>query len=732
MPTPLYMYKVIERRNRLDFGTDNIVLSPFTEGHVTSPFALLRPLVSKKAIVDDNSFRYAINVLEESKNKKFIATFINNNISYGIANVDNAYGILESSNLDKSVVKIVEETLDNIEVCDRIYSNYAKMSKRFNFDSLAKSVGYNKKSTMPIIQEMCTLIDTYDISPNAKYNIALECINYAFFRNNINVSVTAVAEGVTDYFLTRDAEIPDAVYAQYQSTLSNHPIYEGVDLSEYPLTNTFLANSHDEYTKRLLEYCKYTKDASILELVKTVPRIRTERDAATHIENINDYLTVSDDISDTERGVLYKAIDYIPKITKIPNTFVDIQKNKFINKADYDKCINTIDGVMSDDQAIQDAKLEKEKFKSFMEDGTFAKSDDVKDLLKQFKADQDKSGGKFRSLVNKLFAKKPENIIDDLPSIFSIAKSTLVLGVAGASTAGPVIAGILVLANWIVSRKCTYNQTKAAITAFTNEEKAVKKKIEDCDDSAKKAELEKYLSNVTACKKKLVDYKATLISDEDPDAFDNGDDELQDINFDDFNFESASMNIDEDYIYEDSMFIINEKFDLTNVRLVLQGAKSKLKDLNTKQKQFWMTADATSSALANSMEKAMTSDRRENIIKGNIIPTFSKLCKSTFLLAGVGIVFGPFGALVAALGTFACNKALNAREKKLIMDEIDTELRVIEKEIEIAQNDQDMNQYRFLLNYQKKLVREQQRIRYGMKTKGRNIPASTPMLRNRN
>ena len=57
------------------------------------------------------------------------------------------------------------------------------------------------------------------------------------------------------------------------------------------------------------------------------------------------------------------------------------------------------------------------------------------------------------------------------------------------------------------------------------------------------------------------------------------------------------------------------------------------------------------------------------------------------------------------------------------MDEIDTELKVVEKQIEIAQNDGDMNQYRFLLNYQKKLTREYQRIRYGLKVSGRYIPS---------
>ena len=175
-------------------------------------------------------------------------------------------------------------------------------------------------------------------------------------------------------------------------------------------------------------------------------------------------------------------------------------------------------------------------------------------------------------------------------------------------------------------------------------------------------------------------------------------------------------------IYEE---VITEKFSLNTVKLALQNAKAKLKDLSTKEKSMWQSVDAAGSGLVKSVEKAMTSDRREAIIKGSILPSFSKCIKGAIALAGVGLVFGPMNAIIAAIGGLAVSKVLNAREKRLIFDEIDTELKVVEKEIEIAQNDGDMKKYRFLLNYQKKLTREYQRIRYGMKATGRNIPTAT-------
>ena len=168
--------------------------------------------------------------------------------------------------------------------------------------------------------------------------------------------------------------------------------------------------------------------------------------------------------------------------------------------------------------------------------------------------------------------------------------------------------------------------------------------------------------------------------------------------------------------------VLNEKFNLNTVKLALQNAKAKLRDLSTKEKSMWQSVDAAGSGLVKSIEKAMTSDRREAIIKGSIIPSFSKCIKGAIALAGVGLVFGPMSALITALGGLAVSKTLNARERKLLFDEIDTELKVVEKEIELAQNDGNMKKYRFLLNYQKKLTREYQRIRYGLKVAGRDIP----------
>ena len=104
----------------------------------------------------------------------------------------------------------------------------------------------------------------------------------------------------------------------------------------------------------------------------------------------------------------------------------------------------------------------------------------------------------------------------------------------------------------------------------------------------------------------------------------------------------------------------------------------------------------------------------------------SSCIKSIIAISGttlVGSFFSaPYVGILTAVGIFAVNKKLNDRERLLIYDEIDTELKVVDKEIEMALQDGDTKKYRFLLNYQKKLNREKTRIKYHTTPIARKIP----------
>lgn len=152
----------------------------------------------------------------------------------------------------------------------------------------------------------------------------------------------------------------------------------------------------------------------------------------------------------------------------------------------------------------------------------------------------------------------------------------------------------------------------------------------------------------------------------------------------------------------------------TNLALATEVMKKKVQSLGTKEKAISQTIDASMSTFKRGIEKSIVSDRREAIIKGSIIPSFSKMIK-TAIVGGVGFAINPAIAAIGAIGSLAVSKALTDKERQLLLDEIEIELKVVEKELDIAEKEDNTKRYRDLLQYQRKLQRESQRIKYRAK-----------------
>lgn len=168
---------------------------------------------------------------------------------------------------------------------------------------------------------------------------------------------------------------------------------------------------------------------------------------------------------------------------------------------------------------------------------------------------------------------------------------------------------------------------------------------------------------------------------------------------------------------------IQEGIKMSDLKLTWATVKNRMRKLSAKEKSACQQLDAAGNNLIRGIERATMEGRREAIIRGQICPSLSKVLK---LSMGIGALslFSPVAGLITAVGMFASSKVLNAKEKVFILDEIDTELKVVEQEIERAKNDDDMNRYRFMLNYEKKLARERKRIKYGLRGKESILPSS--------
>lgn len=163
--------------------------------------------------------------------------------------------------------------------------------------------------------------------------------------------------------------------------------------------------------------------------------------------------------------------------------------------------------------------------------------------------------------------------------------------------------------------------------------------------------------------------------------------------------------------------IITEKFDLASLKVAKINLANKVKQLGNKEKEVSRNFDLSMTKVKDGLEKAMTNDRREAVIKGSVIPSASK-CIKLAITTGAAFLVNPALAIIGCIGGLAISKGLNKRERAVLLDEIEVELKVVEREIQKVESDGDSKKYRQLLLYQNKLRKEAQRIRYHVRAAG--------------
>lgn len=725
--------------------------------------------------------------------------------------------ISEESMMDITRCKsIIEES----KVIERIAANHNALSKRFDFDKMARQ-SVVRKEINEGIEELCDLIDTYDLPIQAKFNIALENISYAFANAGYKGSVV---ESVVDHFLLSNPVLSDDAYSTMQNLVKESMVISDSDKKNLSYFTEAKGRSFEGMLDELADKCQ-TEEA--MEMIYAIKKIKTEKQAASHIK------AAVDMAYDSEDGkYIVSSIFMIPLLGKVSKAFVLYQFNSCKKKAKlmkrfetedfYDKLKQILDdedeeSLMVESSIMEEKLPEEEDFSvmeatEILESPTYVESDDIKDLLNDFKKEQKKDMGKFKYYLGKIYRKSPESIIDETPNIFATIRVVFILAPAAVPIIGPVISLVGVIIDKLLSLSINDDQSKALVNKLKSEKAKAEKDIDKHPD--RKDELERYIKCIDGAIKKVEAYREANIKSDDLE-----DDELDiesesaelestvlvalnalnkiidskannltrsvcnaildkdsilddeclenlmqlsakcpraiDVNevasairsqkkkfpmLESVKLESAVSSIEDSFeepentvnslVYEaycieqldGVLSVINEKAKiLDKIKLAMYNAKNKVKDLSTKEKAMWKNLDIATSNFTKSIERAMTSDRREAIIKGSIIPSFSKCIKFGILVGGLSIV-NPVLGIITAMGMIGVSKSLNYKERQLIYDEIDTELKVVDKQIELANNDGDMKKYRFLLQYQKRLEREKQRIKYGLKVHGRNVP----------
>ena len=173
-----------------------------------------------------------------------------------------------------------------------------------------------------------------------------------------------------------------------------------------------------------------------------------------------------------------------------------------------------------------------------------------------------------------------------------------------------------------------------------------------------------------------------------------------------------------DIIEEDTLIYVLEGMNILNtIKLAGQTLVTKAKKLGVKEKQLADNMDSRLNEFVRKVEIATSTKKREQVIKGQVLPSFSNIFKMA-LASGVSFLINPLFGLITTIGTIAVSKNATRKERMYILDELDIQLRVVEKKIQQAEMRSDTKQLEDLYRLETRLKKEHQRIKYNMKSYG--------------
>lgn len=168
----------------------------------------------------------------------------------------------------------------------------------------------------------------------------------------------------------------------------------------------------------------------------------------------------------------------------------------------------------------------------------------------------------------------------------------------------------------------------------------------------------------------------------------------------------------------DAMVNYNEQtlleMDFSNtVKIALNNMKKLTTKLSDKEKEASRNLDATGEHISRGIEDAVKTNNREAVIKGKLIPSLSKSIKVALGL-GVAWAVNPVIAMIGAIGGFICMKNMQDKERQLLLDDIEVEIKMCERYISKEEGNNNLKKVREYERLLRSLQRQQQRIKYKM------------------
>lgn len=760
---------VLENWNQLDSSLDNAFMKVFelfetvcdnenSCGKIKSLASIICENTIPKVRSGDQTREFVKRRVARFKTK--LHTKFNNNIDNMKDAVGSSVDTLKSnfganvaaaktaikSNVDKSLQRekddAVKECYDKFdeaismaEMADTILANQIKLSKRFNFDRIVREyVGFSDDITDCIV-EMCNCIDTYNIPMKAKYNVAVQNIPYTLYRNRVGYDMSKLLETVTDYFLIYTDSISESTISDMKSVLErNSKFMDDEDLNgvsymfggiskDFKFDDTFsvlqerpnasgvtestilsamVESSTENKVSQLINSFKLEAEKTPEKLKNLMLRIYVQSPE----QIINDFPNL---ISWFRTFFIAGGAAAIHPLLGIAALFADLAIKMTVTRKQMSKY-------------VKDYEKEIEKAKSKRDKATNA---ETKDRLTKYVDQLEKGLQKLKDKEDDLYtdeeniARKPSEIDDDFDFDFSFESMDII----DKQNAAGILAMSEIMSDFDkINPEKVITALEQSIPYIDNESihnitQIFEEYTDVFDTNRLRVALENEISNL---KGRLVISTYIRLNCLTEDIY-----QLKNLAV------TESPVIDNpivglcrlSYIHEACIAILDlastaissiQEMDMSNsLKLAGENLKRVAKDLSDKEKIASRNIDASMGTFTRSAEKALMNGNREAVIKGSLIPSASKIIKSAIAL-GVSWAINPALAVIGALGSIALSKRLQAKERQLILDEIEIELDMCKRYLRIAEENNDMKAVKQLLNTQRSLQRQQQRIKYKM------------------
>ena len=636
----------------------------------------------------------------------------------------------------------ITEVVNNTIAYDRIINNHNKLNRRYNLDRFVKESVFTTDQATDTIYEFCKLIDTYDIPLKAKYSIAIENSLYAYEKNYVPYDKQSILEAVTDYFLMTHNENGDML-GIIANTAKKTLMYEQADFDKLDLIPANSPEYMNIFTEETIDGLAFYENHNANSNMRTL--ITESKDSKIKDKIKKFKLKPKKDINDLKdliRGVLMnhsqEAIDETPNILGMIFVFFVLAGTFAISVVAGAITLMTmifIGTKWSEDECDKQIKHYKDHIKKVKNRIAKAKSEKEKERLNEYLNSLEKNLEKLEDYRENLKSdiqkqreeeeenKKSEESSDDdfsLESVKNIADDLFVLEKAIENIAKNKI-DISTIQEKINSIN---NANIDAITEFSiknpdliHPEELSEILTEQREDTLKLVDVNKYVRSTILSENitKLNNFKYDF---------------SEECSIQSALHEIANTIITRDVIEESLLYTKESQTPLlelsfTNtINMAIERVKKAATDLSDKEKIMSKTVDQSLENFGRGITDVYKTENREAIIRGNVLPPASRIIKMA-IITGLAFLLHPALAVISVLGHVAMARETRAKERSIILDELDVELNMCNRYIKQAEDKNDLKAVRQCLMIKKKLEAQRNRLRYKMEVEYKDdVPAS--------